>query len=619
MELVRANLAELDRVKAERLPPGPERQRLLLHARARLQGVVNQQRKLQDLQGECYALRELSATYRALGEMEKARVRMRQAHRIAHRMSSAEELTECLAGLAQIELARKRYDLALKAANDAVVTLSSLFDSLPPGLAALARGRTAPVYEAGLQAAVALGDAEHAYRFLDGGRAGSLRTELDRVAEVRTAPVDPHLEREEQAARGREANAYASWSRLRREPKLRLKETRVALKRYEHAREVRKRALQLVQLEKRVASDLRYPAVLPSKEVRGQLDKREAIVLYGTAGSEGIAIVMTPKTTRLVRLGPQVHISRACHAALDDPDRTWTTAEHKQLRKLAVEPLQLGPEVKRVLLSTQGCLAYQPPSILFPEREVACISSASAFATQFADREARLGPVLAMGDPFYGSTAAPWGRDRSGVPGGVFARLPHSGAEARAVGDIVLTGREASESRLRAELAKNRTVRAVHIACHGHVDESTPDFSALALSPTSEDDGLLTALEVYELQIRADLVVLSACDSGRGLRAQAEGIVGLTSAFLFAGAQQVLVSLWRVDDEASRELMIEFHRRWNHKDPKQRLGAAAALRAAQVHVRDYAKHHKGPDGKGRHPEWARPHYWAAWQLWGAGD
>jgi hypothetical protein len=105
----------------------------------------------------------------------------------------------------------------------------------------------------------------------------------------------------------------------------------------------------------------------------------------------------------------------------------------------------------------------------------------------------------------------------------------------------------------------------------------------------------------FRMRIPADLVVLSACETGRGKAYRAEGIVGLTRAFMFAGSPRVIVSLWRVDDAATRALMEAFYRRWKEGAP-----AALALRGAQEEVR-------------KRERWSHPRYWAAWTLWGLPD
>ncbi len=100
---------------------------------------------------------------------------------------------------------------------------------------------------------------------------------------------------------------------------------------------------------------------------------------------------------------------------------------------------------------------------------------------------------------------------------------------------------------------------------------------------------------------------LNICEWGRVYRA--EGIVGLTRAFMFAGAPRVLCSLWKVDDAATQVLMIKFYELWNPKDGTQGLGAAAALKRAQEHVREFKN-------AGGEQVWKHPYFWAAWVLWG---
>jgi CHAT domain-containing protein len=106
------------------------------------------------------------------------------------------------------------------------------------------------------------------------------------------------------------------------------------------------------------------------------------------------------------------------------------------------------------------------------------------------------------------------------------------------------------------------------------------------------------------LECRADLVVLSACDTGRGRIYRSEGVIGLARAFMHAGAPRVICSLWKVDDDATRALMVAFYGRWSGKGGRQE--AAAALRAAQADAR-------------AQPRWKAPWYWAAWVLWGLLD
>ncbi len=143
----------------------------------------------------------------------------------------------------------------------------------------------------------------------------------------------------------------------------------------------------------------------------------------------------------------------------------------------------------------------------------------------------------------------------------------------------------------------------VHFATHGLVDSERPGLSALVLSLVDENgkpqDGFLRAHEIYNLKLRADLVVLSACQTGLGKEIKGEGLVGLTRGFMYAGAARVVVSLWNVNDKATAELMAKFYQ----KMLKGNERPAAALRAAQVEM-------------SRQKQWQSPYYWAAFVLQG---
>jgi CHAT domain-containing protein len=112
-------------------------------------------------------------------------------------------------------------------------------------------------------------------------------------------------------------------------------------------------------------------------------------------------------------------------------------------------------------------------------------------------------------------------------------------------------------------------------------------------------DGFLGASEIYNLQLPAELVVLSACETGLGKEVKGEGLVGLTRGFMYAGAARVMVSLWSVSDKATSELMQRFYKRLL----QERQRPAAAMRAAQVEML-------------RQPRWREPYFWAAFTLQG---
>jgi CHAT domain-containing protein len=136
-----------------------------------------------------------------------------------------------------------------------------------------------------------------------------------------------------------------------------------------------------------------------------------------------------------------------------------------------------------------------------------------------------------------------------------------------------LTGNKATKT---AILEKMSQAGIIHFATHGLLDEYRGIGSAIALAPSGKDDGLLTADEILNLKLNADLVVLSACDTGRG-RITGDGVVGLSRSLISAGTASIIVSLWAVDDNSTSFLMTEFY-----KNREQKLDKATALRKAML-------------------------------------
>jgi CHAT domain-containing protein len=126
------------------------------------------------------------------------------------------------------------------------------------------------------------------------------------------------------------------------------------------------------------------------------------------------------------------------------------------------------------------------------------------------------------------------------------------------------------------------TARRIHLATHGLLDDlgNSGMPGAIALAPTAQDSGLLTAQEVMNLRLAADLVVLSACNTGRG-RITGDGVLGLSRAFLAAGARSVIVTLWKIPDEPTAMLMHAFYEALNRGE-----SPARALRQALLQLRD---------------------------------
>ncbi len=212
----------------------------------------------------------------------------------------------------------------------------------------------------------------------------------------------------------------------------------------------------------------------------------------------------------------------------------------------------------------------------------------------YADRDEM--QALIVGDPDMPSVPV---RDGMAVE---LEPLPGARTEARAIAEqfpaerhTLLLGPEALEETVRRESPR---YGIIHLATHGMAYDDDPLASFIALTAGEQDDGLLTARQVMNMHLPADLVALSACQTGLG-KVAGEGVIGLSRAFLVTGARSVLVSQWSVDDNATAALMAQFYRFYLAHDNK-----AVALQKAMQTVR-------------ADPAYDNPSQWASFMLVGA--
>jgi CHAT domain-containing protein len=189
-----------------------------------------------------------------------------------------------------------------------------------------------------------------------------------------------------------------------------------------------------------------------------------------------------------------------------------------------------------------------------------------------------------------------------------FARLPSTQREAQAILSLVPPGQGFHASGLAA--SKELVIQGrlsgyqiVHFATHGVVDTEHPQLSGVVLSLVDGQgqtcDGFLREHEIYNLELPCDLVVLSACETALGKEIKGEGLAGLARSFMYAGAARVMVSLWKISDLGTAELMERFY----DGLLEQGLRPAAALRAAQIAtVRRHGRE--------------APYYWAGFVIQG---
>ncbi len=180
--------------------------------------------------------------------------------------------------------------------------------------------------------------------------------------------------------------------------------------------------------------------------------------------------------------------------------------------------------------------------------------------------------------------------------------LPYTKEEALAIKNVINSNRitmyldnKACEENIKQNNLKNYDI--IHFACHGFYDEEVPTRSGLILSinPASKEDGLLQVGEIYDLDLDAGLVVLSACQTARGQIARGEGILGLTRTFFYSGAKTVVSTLWNIDDISTVVFMKYFYTYLS-----EGMGKSEALRSAKI--------------KMINSQYSHPFYWAAFVL-----
>jgi CHAT domain-containing protein len=376
-------------------------------------------------------------------------------------------------------------------------------------------------------------------------------------------------------------------------------------------------------------SSLHFPRPLPASEIARTLDAGMKILAYQLGETTTQVFVLSGDgrvTATKLPVGTdeiQRQLERF-HAALENRLTGSDQAVLHPLRELyrsllePVEPLFEGAD--RLLILPDGPLHAVPWAALV--REPAAQGppagrswrffvewkpfSIALSATVWAELKSSRGksspagsgtlPIAAFGDPVlqpvpFDPEAAPLagarlagslrrGLDRSPLP---FSRREVEGIARLFPGQVAaFLGPEATE-----EKAKNLPAgtRLVHFATHGFADERMPMSSGLLLTipdrtEEAAEDGILQAWEIFErVRLKADLVVLSACDTGRGKDLGGEGLLSLTRAFQFAGARSVVASLWQVPDEGSADLMIRFYQHLKNGE-----AAADALRGAQLEM-----------------------------------
>ena len=329
-------------------------------------------------------------------------------------------------------------------------------------------------------------------------------------------------------------------------------------------------------------------------------DDRTAVLEYvvGSSGSPTSLIVITRKGARgyvLPRLDSLMPAMSAFETLIEGGAPALGPARALGTALVARATEGLPREVSRLLIVPDGPLhrlsfdaLVLPSGQRVVERYAVGLLPSAAIAAELwrRARPSREASILAIGDPQFASEKSPGTDDSERLMRDGFAdiggliRLPGSGDEAR---DVATFARR-SELRLRERASESYIKRTpldsfsvIHLATHALVDDASISRTALALAPGDNEDGFLGVAELQNTSLTADVVVLSACRTARGLIVGGEGVQGLAAPFLYAGARSVVATAWRIGDTRARRFVNQFYSGMQRGEP-----VVDALRTAKL-------------------------------------
>jgi CHAT domain-containing protein len=592
---------------------------------------------------EAVSLSNLGHVYTALGRLDEGMDHFNQALAVFRRIGDLNNIANALEGRARVQQQRGNLTEARKDIEESlslIETVRAQTGSQQHRASYLASREKA--YEFFIDLLMQQGHDAEALQASERGRARSLTEMLNESHVDILQGVDPTLVQKERDIR-RSLNAKAQ-RQIQLTAQQGKKEEIDTLNKEISALED---DYQQVQSAIRNASPayaaLTQPQPLDLKGIQQQLDPDTVLLEYSLGQKRSYLFLVTQNSLTTYELPPAEQIQKLAQQVYESVSARSAGAEFRksaaELGQMILSPALAELRTKRLAVVADGPLQYVPFAALSAgkeyrplvvDHEMVSIPSASALAVQrqsLANRKPApkglavlADPVFSIGDArFKGNTRAKEASSTndtriiehtSGGPAGQLAirRLPFTRQEADQIMSVAPAGANFKALDFRASRAVATSgelsqYRYVHFATHGYLDTARSGLSAIVLSMIDEQgnpqDGFLRTHDIYNLKLPAELVVLSACETGLGKDVKGEGIEGLTRGFMYAGARRVVVSLWNVNDRATAALMQRLYVGMlkSNKTP------AAALRAAQIELL-------------RTRQWQSPYYWAAFVMQG---
>ncbi|HEV7498367.1 MAG TPA: CHAT domain-containing protein, partial [Vicinamibacteria bacterium] len=352
-------------------------------------------------------------------------------------------------------------------------------------------------------------------------------------------------------------------------------------------------------------------------------DGRTVLLEYVLSGPQAYVFVLSAGSTtepslsvrRLDLGGPEiVRLARDLRERLAARDLDYAAPAARLYQALLSPARDVLRAARRVVIVPDGALWELPFQALRPQGgrfliedvAVSYVPSLSVLRDMQGRQRARDRPdgaFLALGNPDLGAGVRRGAA--SALLSSALAALPQAEVQVREIARLydprttaVRVGAGARESWFKAEASH---YRILHLATHGVLDDASPLYSEMVLAAPAageREDGLLEAREILDLHLNADLVVLSACETGRGRAGAGEGLIGMSWAFFVAGCPTTVASQWKVEAASTSRLMLAFHRELRGGHPP-----ADALRLAAL-------------AQLRRPDERHPFYWAGFVAMG---
>lgn len=368
-----------------------------------------------------------------------------------------------------------------------------------------------------------------------------------------------------------------------------------------------------------------------AQEIKELLDDETVLLEYKLGEKRSFLWFVTKNSVKFFQLPARKEIEKTAREFYDaiisrDKKNEAKTAElSKKLNEILIFPVAENIKNKRLAIVADGLLQFIPFSALTENNEVVALPSANVLTELRQNSKQQIAPkktLAIFADPIFEANDTRFSQISKNTEksdeikrilrdfsfGENLPRLLSSRVEARNISvfapkNQITVNMDFDANRENATKDELADYKILHFATHGLLDTSHPELSGLVLSLYDKNgkkqDGFLRLNQIYNLKLNSDLVVLSACQTALGKDVRGEGLIGLTRGFMYAGANRVVASLWKVDDAATAEFMKHFYQNLLQKN----LKPSAALFAAQNEMKKI-------------PRYRSPYFWAGFSIQG---